>query len=57
MIESYRERAAAAGAPDDPLSLLVEIATDAMVAEPLARWAAARAGAVGGAAPCLPVPG
>ena len=49
VIESYRERAAAAGAPDDPLSLLVEIATDAMVAEPLARWAAARAEAIGGA--------
>ena len=43
----YRERAAAAGAPHDPLSLLVEIATDAMVAEPLARWASARAEAVG----------
>ena len=47
VLERYRERAAAAGAPDDPLSLLVEIATDAMVAEPLARWASARAEAVG----------
>ena len=44
----YRERALAAGAPHDPLSLLVDVATDAMVAGPLARWAAARAGAVGG---------
>ena len=48
VIERYRERAVAAGASDDPVSLLVEIATDAMVAEPLARWASARAGAVGG---------
>ena len=48
VLRQYRERAAAAGAPQDPLSLLVEIATDAMVAEPLARWAEARAGAVGG---------
>ena len=47
MLERYRERAAAAGAPHDPLSLLVDIATDAMVAEPLARWASARAEAVG----------
>ena len=47
VLERYRERAAAAGAPDDPLSLLVEIATDAMVAGPLARWASARAEAVG----------
>ena len=47
VIERYRERAVAAGAPDDLLSILVEIATDAMVAEPLARWASARAGAVG----------
>ncbi len=47
VIDRYRERAAAAGAPHDPLSLLVEIATDAMVAEPLARWASARAEAVG----------
>ncbi len=47
VIDRYRERAAAVGAPDDPLSLLVDIATDAMVAEPLARWASARAEAVG----------
>lgn len=47
VLDRYRERAVAAGAPRDPLSLLVDIATDAMVAEPLARWAAARAGAVG----------
>ncbi len=47
VLDRYRERAVAVGAPHDPLSLLVEIATDAMVAEPLARWAAARAGAVG----------
>jgi carboxylesterase type B len=48
VIGRYRERAVAGGAPDDLLSLLVEIATDAMVAEPLARWASARAGAVAG---------
>ncbi len=47
VLDRYRERAVAAGAPDDPLSLLVDVATDAMVAEPLARWAADRAGAVG----------
>lgn len=47
LIESYRERAVAAGEPHDQLSLLVDIATDAMVAEPLARWASARACAVG----------
>lgn len=47
VLDRYRERAVAVGAPHDPLSLLVEIATDTMVAEPLARWAAARAGAVG----------
>jgi para-nitrobenzyl esterase len=47
VLERYRDRAAAAGAQDDPLSLLVEIATDAMVAGPLARWASARAEAVG----------
>jgi para-nitrobenzyl esterase len=47
VLDRYRERAIAAGTPDDALSLLVEIATDAMVAEPLARWATARAGAVG----------
>lgn len=48
VIERYRERASASGAPNDPLSLLVEIATDAMVAQPLASWASARAEAVGG---------
>jgi para-nitrobenzyl esterase len=47
VLERYRDRAAAAGGQDDPLSLLVEIATDAMVAGPLARWASARAEAVG----------
>jgi para-nitrobenzyl esterase len=49
VLDCYCERAVAAGAPHDQLSLLVDIATDAMVAEPVARWAAARAGAVGGA--------
>ena len=49
VLDRYCERAVAAGAPHDQLSLLVDIATDAMVAEPVARWAAARAGAVGGA--------
>ena len=48
VLERYRERAVAAGALSDPVSLLVEIATDAMVAEPLTAWAAARAEAVGG---------
>jgi para-nitrobenzyl esterase len=47
ILDRYRERAAGAGAPQDPLSLLVEIATDAMIAEPLTRWASARAEAVG----------
>ena len=47
VLDRYREHAAASGAPEDPLSLLVEIATDAMVAEPLTRWASARAEAVG----------
>jgi para-nitrobenzyl esterase len=46
VLERYRERASQRGAPTDPLSLLVAVATDAMVAEPLAGWAAARAGAV-----------
>ncbi|HUJ33887.1 MAG TPA: carboxylesterase family protein [Solirubrobacteraceae bacterium] len=48
VIDRYRERATAAGTPDDPLSLLVDIATDAMVVEPLARWVEARAGALSG---------
>ena len=47
VLDSYRERAAASGAPVDPLSLLIEIATDAMIAEPLTRWASARAEVVG----------
>jgi para-nitrobenzyl esterase len=47
VLDRYREQAEVAGAPHDPLSLLVEIATDVMVAEPVARWAADRAGAVG----------
>jgi para-nitrobenzyl esterase len=47
VLERYRERALAAGDPADPVSLLVDIATDAMFAEPLARWASARADAVG----------
>jgi para-nitrobenzyl esterase len=47
VLDRYRERAAASGAPVDPLSLLIEIATDAMIAEPLTRWASARAEAVG----------
>jgi para-nitrobenzyl esterase len=48
VLERYRERAVAAGALGDPVSLLVEIATDVMIAEPLADWATARAGAVRG---------
>ena len=47
VLDRYRDRAVAAGEPGDPVSLLVEIATDAMVADPVARWAAARARAVG----------
>jgi para-nitrobenzyl esterase len=45
-IERYRARAVAAGRADDLPSLLVEIATDAIVAEPTARWAGARAAAL-----------
>jgi len=47
VLDRYRDAATATGAPHDPLSLLVQIATDAMIAEPLARWASARAEAVG----------
>jgi para-nitrobenzyl esterase len=47
VIDTYREQAIAAGTPHDPSSLLVDIATRVMVAEPLAAWAAARAAAVG----------
>jgi para-nitrobenzyl esterase len=49
VLDRYRERAINAVVPHDPLSLLIEIATDTMVAEPLARWASARAQAVEGA--------
>jgi para-nitrobenzyl esterase len=45
-IERYRSRAAAVGRMHDGASLLVDIATDAIVAEPVARWAAGRAGAI-----------
>ena len=34
VLDRYRDRAVAAGEPGDPVSLLVEIAADAMVAEP-----------------------
>ena len=39
----YRERAAAAGAATDDASLLVQVATDAMIGAPVAAWARARA--------------
>lgn len=39
----YRERAIAHGRSHDPAALLAEIATDAIVAEPVARWASVRA--------------
>lgn len=47
-LSSRRERAAANGVPGDDLSLLVEIATEAMIADPLARWAQSRASAIAG---------
>jgi para-nitrobenzyl esterase len=48
VLAEYAARAAARAAPTDDLSLLVELATDAMVAQPLAGWAAARAQGVDG---------
>ncbi len=45
---STAERAADRGAPTDAVSLLVEIATEEMVARPMANWAAERAVAVAG---------
>jgi para-nitrobenzyl esterase len=47
VLDAQREHAIAAGTPQDPLSLLVDIATRAMVAEPLSAWALARAAAAG----------
>jgi para-nitrobenzyl esterase len=47
VMAEYRERAADSGTPADDVSLLVALATDEMVAFPLARWAAARAAEVG----------
>ncbi len=47
VIARYREAASDAGRPTDERSLLVEIATDAMFTDPVARWATARAAAVG----------
>ncbi len=44
----WRERAGSRGEPSDDLSLLVQIATEAMVAGPLAHWAQQRAAAVTG---------
>jgi para-nitrobenzyl esterase len=46
LIERYRERACERGGADDPIALLVDIATDALVERPVARWAAARAASV-----------
>jgi para-nitrobenzyl esterase len=46
VLADYRRRAGAAGQPDDDPSLLIRIATDAMVGEPVARWARARAAAL-----------
>lgn len=42
VIERYRERAAMRRRPNDLLSILVDAATDMIVAEPAARWADAR---------------
>ncbi len=47
VLERYRARAAANGQPSEPLDLLVRIATDAMIATPVADWAAQRAAAGG----------
>jgi para-nitrobenzyl esterase len=46
VIDRYRRRAAAQGRPTGQLSLLVDIATDAMVAGPSAAWASHRATAL-----------
>ena len=51
LLEQYRARAAEAGRRDDDHSLLIEIATEAMIAGPAAGWARARAGAIAAAAP------
>ncbi len=48
VLEDYRSRAGERGGATDSLSLLVDIATDAMVVQPLADWSAARARAVVG---------
>jgi para-nitrobenzyl esterase len=48
VLDRYRERAAAQRRATDAVSLLVDIATDAMVAHPLARWAEDRVAAVAG---------
>jgi para-nitrobenzyl esterase len=48
ILDRYRERAGAQGQPTDELSLLVDVATDAMVAGPLERWAQGRVAAVAG---------
>ncbi len=47
VLEDYRDRAARQGGATDDLTLLVDIATDAMVAEPLSRWTTARLQALG----------
>ena len=47
-LEQRRERASALGRPSDDLSLLVELATEAMIAGPLASWAQQRSEAVAG---------
>jgi para-nitrobenzyl esterase len=46
VLADYRGSAVDAGAPDDDQSLLVRIATDAMIGTPVAHWSRARAGAV-----------
>jgi para-nitrobenzyl esterase len=48
ILDRYRQCAGARGQPTDELSLLVEVATEAMVAGPLADWAQARVAAVAG---------
>jgi para-nitrobenzyl esterase len=47
VIARYRARAIERGRPDDAVSLLADIATDAVVADPVASWARARSQAGG----------
>ena len=47
-LERYGARARRLGRAAGPRALLVQIATDALIAEPVARWASARASALAG---------